>query len=142
MISDHPRSAILMAITRRKAVNVCGLAIAPGGMALLGMLLVGIMASTGCGRGYKETVIPAKEFTPLERARQMLERYAEGAPVGSEFMGFELLKEELAKTSPDRSDAVGEALAAIEKVMRRPAEVKAIAQRTLAELDKPAAPRE
>jgi hypothetical protein len=57
-------------------------------------------------------------------------------------MGFELLKEELASTSPERAAVIGEALTAIEKAMRRPAEVQAIARKTLAELDKPAAARE
>lgn len=108
-------------------------------MAALGIVLVAMMASAGCGRGYTEKVVPAKEFTPLERARQMLERYAEGEPVGSEFMGFELLKQELAKTSPERSDGLDATFTAIEKVMHRPAEVRAIAQKALADLDKPAA---
>jgi hypothetical protein len=55
----------------------------------------------GCGRGYKEKVIAAKEFTPLERAVKMLEGYAAGEPVGSEFMGFELLREELRSHNAD-----------------------------------------
>jgi len=107
----------------------------------LGVLFVAIvvMMGTGCSQGYKEKVIPAKEFTPLERARKMLEGYAAGNPVGSEFMGFELLREELRLKNADPSGILGEAFTQIEKSMRRPAEVKAIAQQTLAELDKQSA---
>jgi hypothetical protein len=90
----------------------------------------------GCGRGYKEKVIAAKEFTPLERAVKMLEGYAAGEPVGSEFMGFELLREELRSHNADPGGVLDNAFGEIEKSMRRPAEVKAIAQRTLAELTK------
>jgi len=113
-------------------------AIDPRDITSLGIMLVGIAVNAGCGGGYRERVIPAVEFTPLERARQMLERYANGQPVGSDFMGFELLRKELARTSPERSDGLGAAFTAIERAMHRPAEVKAIAQKALANLDKPA----
>jgi hypothetical protein len=105
---------------------------------LLGILIAAMSMTmgTGCSQGYKEKVIPAKEFTPLERARKMLEGYAAGSPVGSEFMGFELLREELRLKNADPSGSLGEAFTQIEKSMRSPAEVKAIAQRTLAEIDK------
>jgi hypothetical protein len=108
----------------------------------LGILFVAaiVTTGTGCSQGYKEKVIRAKEFTPVERARKMLEDYAAGGPVGSEFMGFELLREELKLKNADPSGVISEALTEIEKSMRRPAEVKAIAQRTLAALDTPAAP--
>jgi hypothetical protein len=69
----------------------------------------------------------------------MLEGYAAGNPVGSEFMGFELLREELQVKKADPSGVLSEAFTQIEKSMRNPAEVKAIAKRTLDELDKPAA---
>lgn len=131
-----------MTLAQRRAGDTLRIRPARRLAAMVCILIVGIMAGTGCGRGYKETVIPAKEFTPLERARQMLERYAEGQPVGSEFMGFELLKEELTKSSPERAVALGEAFTEIEKVMRRPADVKAIARKALAELDKPVAAQE
>lgn len=113
------------------------------GLAVLGVGIVcgGFFATAGCNTGYQEQVIVAKEIAPLERARQMLQRYAEGQPVGSDFMGFTLLKEEITKTNPDQAGPVGDALAAIEKVMLRPAEVKAIARRALADLDKTAPAR-
>ena len=109
------------------------------GASSLGILIVAMIVTigTGCSQGYKEKVIPAKEFTPQERARKMLEGYAAGSPVGSEFMGFELLREELRFKKADPTGVLCEALTQIEKSMRNPAEVKAIAQRTLAELDKP-----
>jgi hypothetical protein len=107
----------------------------------LGILIVAMITTTGtgCSNGYKEKVIPAKEFSPQDRARQMLEGYAAGNPVGSEFMGFELLREELQVKKADPSGVLSEAFTQIEKSMRNPAEVKAIAKRTLDELDKPAA---
>ena len=115
------------------------------GASSLGILIVAMIAAmgTGCGSrtGYKEKVIPAKEFSPQDRARTMLEGYAAGSPVGSEFMGFELLREELRFKKADPTGVLCEALTQIEKSMRNPAEVKAIAQRTLAALDKPAAPQ-
>ena len=76
-----------------------------------------------------------------ERARTMLEGYAAGSPVGSEFMGFELLREEMRVKNADPTGVFSEALTQIEKSMRNPAEVKAIAQQTLAALDTPAAPQ-
>jgi hypothetical protein len=110
----------------------------------LGILIVAMIVTTGtgCSNGYKEKVIPAKEFSPQDRARKMLEGYAAGSPVGSEFMGFELLREELKTKNADPTGVISEALTQIEKVMRSPAEVKAIAQRTLAALDTPAAPQQ
>ena len=116
------------------------------GASSLGILIVAVIAATvtgcGVGTGYKEKVIPAKEFSPQERARTMLEGYAAGSPVGSEFMGFELLREEMRVKNADPTGVFSEALTQIEKSMRNPAEVKAIAQRTLAALDTPAAPQQ
>ena len=110
----------------------------------LGILLVAMIVTTGtgCSQGYKEKVIPAKEFTPVERARQMLEGYAAGGPVGSEFMGFELLREEMRVKNSDPTGVLSEAFTQIEKAMRNPVEVKAIAQRTLSALDTPVAPQQ
>ena len=110
----------------------------------LGILLVAMIVTTGtgCSQGYKEKVIPAKEFTPVERARKMLEGYAAGSPVGSEFMGFELLREEMRVKNSDPTGVLSEAFTQIEKAMRNPVEVKAIAQRTLAALDTPVAPQQ
>ena len=104
------------------------------GSLVVGIAFVGIMATAGCSSGYREKVIVAKEVAAVERARQMLEQYAAGQPVGSDFMGFPSLKEELEKTSPQQAAALGEAFAAIEKAMLRPAEVKKIATRALADL--------
>ena len=113
------------------------------GASSLGILIIAVTAAlgTGCSTGYKEKVIPAKEFTPLERARKMLEGYAAGSPVGSEFMGFELLREEMRLKKADPTGVLSEAFTQIEKSMRNPAEVKAIAKRTLAALDTPAEPQ-
>jgi hypothetical protein len=113
------------------------------GASSLGILIVAVIAAmgTGCSTGYKEKVIPAKEFSPQDRARMMLEGYAAGNAVGSEFMGFELLREELRFKKADPTGVLCEALTQIEKSMRNPAEVKAIAQRTLAAFDKPAEPQ-
>jgi hypothetical protein len=114
------------------------------GGAALGTLIVAVITTTGtgCSNGYKEKVIPAKEFSPQDRAKKMLEGYAAGGPVGSEFMGFELLREELRFKKADPTGVLCDALTQIEKAMRNPAEVKAIAQRTLAALDTPAAPQQ
>lgn len=128
--------------TTRKGAPSMGMSLRiPLGLSL-GILFVALIVTmgVGCSQGYKEKVIPAKEFTPLERARKMLEGYAAGNPVGSEFMGFELLREELRLKNADPSGILGEAFTQIEKSMRRPAEVKVIAQQTLAELDKQSAP--
>jgi hypothetical protein len=56
-------------------------------------------------------------------------------------MGFELLREELKTKNADPTGVISEALTQIEKAMRDPADVKAIAQRTLAALDTPAEPQ-
>ncbi|MEI7781075.1 MAG: hypothetical protein WCJ18_04015 [Planctomycetota bacterium] len=109
-------------------------AIALGGTTSKVILLTLVM-STACSPRYRETVVAAKEFPPLARARQMLEGYAAGDCVGSEFMGFNLLVEELLRENPAQAEAIGAALAEIEKSMLQPAEVQAIARRTLADLD-------
>ena len=136
MIVEDKTRPILRAMTGRRQ----GASLASA----LGILLVAMIVTTGtgCSQGYKEKVIPAKEFSPQDRARKMLEGYAAGSPVGSEFMGFELLREELKTKNADPTGVISEALTQIEKVMRSPAEVKAIAQRTLAALDTPAAPQQ
>jgi hypothetical protein len=126
----HPASA-----SRRLRSAAVGRRTALPGILFVGGLFVGSIATTtGCSSGYREKVIVAKEVPAVERARQMLERYAAGQPVGSDFMGFPSLKEELEKTSPQQAAALGEAFAAIEKAMLRPAEVKKIATRALADL--------
>jgi hypothetical protein len=112
------------------------------GLPLWAFLIVTVIGLplTGCRQGYKQKVVAAKEFTPLERARKILEGYASGEAVGSEFMGFELLREELRAKNSDPGGILEDAFSQIEKSIRRPAAVKAIAQRTLATLDKQAAP--
>jgi len=132
-----------MALAECKALRTLRTSTARACASSLGMLIVAVITTmgTGCSNGYKEKVIPAKEFSPQDRARKMLEGYAAGSPVGSEFMGFELLREELKTKNADPTGVISEALTQIEKVMRSPAEVKAIAQRTLAALDTPAAPQ-
>jgi len=132
-----------MTLAECKALRTLRTSTARARASALGMLIVAVITTmgTGCSNGYKEKVIPAKEFSPQDRARKMLEGYAAGSPVGSEFMGFELLREELKTKNADPTGVISEALTQIEKVMRSPAEVKAIAQRTLAALDTPAAPQ-
>jgi hypothetical protein len=104
------------------------------GNLFVGIAFVGIMATAGCSSGYREKVVVAKEVAAVERARQMLEQYAAGQPVGSDFMGFPSLKEELEKNSPEQAAPLSEVFTAIEKAMLRPAEVKAIAKRALTDL--------
>ena len=132
-----------MALAECKALRTLRTSTARACASSLGILIVAmiVMTGTGCSQGYKEKVIPAKEFPPQDRARKLLEGYAAGSPVESEFMGFELLREELRVKKADPSGVISEALTQIEKSMRNPAEVKAIAQRTLAALDTPAAPQ-
>ena len=133
-----------MALADCKALRTLRTSTARAWATSLGILIVAMIVTigTGCSTGYKDKVIPAKEFSPQDRARKMLEGYAAGSPVGSEFMGFELLREELKTKNADPTGVLSEALTQIEKVMRSPAEVKAIAQRTLAALDTPAAPQQ
>ncbi len=132
-----------MAMAECKALRTLRTSTARACASSLGILIVAMITTTGtgCSNGYKEKVIPAKEFSPQDRARTMLEGYAAGSPVGSEFMGFELLREELRFKKADPTGVLCEALTQIEKAMRNPAEVKAIAQRTLAALDKPVEPQ-
>ena len=79
-----------MAMAECKAWRMLRSATTRTGASSLGILIVAVITTTGtgCSQGYKEKVIPAKEFSPQERARTMLEGYAAGSPVGSEFMGF------------------------------------------------------
>lgn len=121
---------LLYGITPRHAVS----------SGIMAVLALSLTMSTGCGSRYKEKVVVAKQFTALERARQTLESYVAGQPMGTEFMGFHLLKEELVKSHAEQGSMVAEAISKIEKVLGQPAEIKAIAQKTLAELNKPVTP--
>jgi hypothetical protein len=76
----------------------------------------------------------------VHRARRILDGYASGEAVGSEFMGFELLREEPRAKTADPGGILEDAFSQIKKSMRSPAAVTAIAQRTLATLDKMATP--
>ena len=67
----------------------------------VGMVFVALLGLWGCGRGGG----PQTEVkqSGLERARVILNDYAQGAPMGSEVMTFEEIVAEVRKTDPEKA---------------------------------------
>jgi hypothetical protein len=65
MIAAMPPEAVPQSRASRGARPALRWATLPRGLVRVGILLAAVTAASGCGGGYREKVIPAKEFTPL-----------------------------------------------------------------------------
>ena len=66
----------------------------------VGIIFVALLGLCGCGKGPQAEVKPQGG---LERAKVILNDYAQGAPMGSEVMTFEEIVEEVRKTDPQKA---------------------------------------
>jgi hypothetical protein len=96
-----------------------------------GLLLTGGVVGCG-GGGVPEQDIEVKASNdPLHQPRQILERYAEGQPLGSEVTGFPAMVAEVRKTDPQRADVLEKGLEEIQKATpaERPAKAKELLEK-------------
>lgn len=80
-------------------------------------LLVGALAAPGCGPPgkVKEEVIEVKENTALEQAKQLLNNYAKGQPLGSEVTSFAGIAAQVRQTDPTRGEILEKGFADLQK---------------------------
>jgi hypothetical protein len=91
---------------------------------------VALLGLWGCGQG-KGTQARAKPQSGLERARVILNDYAQGSRVGSEAMTFEEIVEEVRKTDPKKAAILEKGFA---DVKRSPGNPGPIARELLKQL--------
>ena len=78
-------------------------------------LAVGL-AAAGCGHPVKEEQIEVKPSNdPLFMARNTLQQYANGQPMGSEVTSFPHMVEEVRKADPAKADILEKGLADLQK---------------------------
>jgi hypothetical protein len=78
------------------------------------MIFVALLGLWGCGRGGKGSQAEVKQ-SGLERARVILNDYAQGAPMGSEAMTFKEIVEEVRKTDPQKATILEKGFADLER---------------------------
>jgi hypothetical protein len=86
----------------------------------------------GCSSGVREENIEVKASNdPLNAPRSILQRYAEGQPLGSETTSFAKMVEDVRKVDPARADVLEKGLAEIQKADAgsRPALAKGLHQK-------------
>jgi hypothetical protein len=69
----------------------------------VGIIFMALLGLWGCGRGGKGPQAEVKPQGGLERAKVILNDYAQGAPMGSEAMTFEEIVAEVRKTDPQKA---------------------------------------
>lgn len=97
-------------------------------------LAVALLLLAGCGVGPKEEVITIQPPPdPLQPARALLQRYADGQPLASEATSFPNIVDEVRQKDPARADIVEAGFAELQRVSaeQRPGKARAI----LAKLD-------
>jgi hypothetical protein len=96
------------------------------------------LSAAGCGlQGVKEHSVPVSKKEPvgIEMAKQLLEGYAKGQPVGSEFMRFATIGEDAKKQDPSKGEIVDRGLKEIEGLMNKPSAIPNKAKEILAQLN-------
>jgi len=66
----------------------------------VGIIFMALLALCGCG---KDAPVEVKPQSGLERAKAILNDYADGAPMGSEAETFEEIVAEVRKTDPQKA---------------------------------------
>lgn len=80
-------------------------------------LCIGLAVATlGCGQAVKEKQIEVKTATdPLLTPRTILQRYADGQPLGSETTSFQYMVETLRKTDAAKAEILQKGLENLQK---------------------------
>ena len=94
-------------------------------------VVLAIGTISGCGPAPKSEVIQVKAADPMAEVKSVLQRYADGQPLGSEASGFPALVETAKKASPEKGEILEKAFADLQK---KGANIKAIAKDALTKL--------
>ena len=94
----------------------------------VGIIVVALLGLSGCG---KEAPVEVKPQSGLERAKVILNDYAEGAPLGSEAMTFPEIVEEVRQTDPQKAAILDKGFADLK---RSPGNLRAKARELLKQL--------
>jgi hypothetical protein len=78
----------------------------------VGIIFVALLGLCGCG---KDPPVEVKPQSGLERAKVILNDYAEGAPMGSEAATFEEIVEEVRKTDSKKADILEQGFADLKR---------------------------
>jgi len=97
-------------------------------------LTAALGAFAGCGPTgkVKEETIEVKQNSSLEQAKQLLNNYSKGQPVGSEATSFNGIVDEVRKADPTRADILAKGFTELQKPK---ANTVAIAKDTLKQLE-------
>ena len=99
----------------------------------LGILVAALAAAVGCDSGrVKEQKVELHMTHGLERAKEYLQNYANGEPIGSEGSAFSGIVEDVRKTDPAKADILEKGFAELRKA--KGAELKVKAQALLKKL--------
>lgn len=102
---------------------------------ILGSLLTTGLALPGCGSGgVEQRTIKSNQPVGLELAKNLLQGYAEGKPVGSEIGGFPQIVEDAKQQDPAKAEILARGFAEIQQLMNKPAALPAKAKEILTEL--------
>jgi hypothetical protein len=88
-----------------------------------------VIATSGCTSPVDEEQIQVNAASdPLQEPRSVLERYAQGQPLGSEATSFSYMVQEVRKTDPQKADVLEQGFRAIEQAppASRPAKAKEV----------------
>ena len=97
----------------------------------VGIIFTALLGLWGCGLGGKGPQAEVKPQGGLERAKVILNDYAQGAPMGSEAMTFEEIVAEVRKTDPQKATILEKGFADLK---RSPGNLKAKARELLKQL--------
>ena len=95
----------------------------------VGMVVLALFGLWGCGSGGPP--VEVKPQSGLERAKVILNDYAQGAPMGSEAMTFPEIVEEVRQTDPPKAAILEKGFADLK---RSPANLRAKARALLKQL--------
>ncbi|NLY00585.1 MAG: hypothetical protein GXY83_31195 [Rhodopirellula sp.] len=95
-----------------------------------------VAAWLGCGSGgVKEEAIKTTPPAAIEMAKDILQGYADGKPVESEFMRFDQIIEDAKKENPAKAAVLERGFGEIEGLMNTPSAIQKKAKEILAELE-------
>lgn len=102
---------------------------------LLASLLTAGLTVTGCGSGsVEQRTIKSNQPVGLDLAKQFLQGYADGKPVGSEIGGFPQIVEDAKKQDAAKAEILAAGFKEIQGLMNKPAAIPAKAKEILAKL--------
>ncbi len=86
------------------------------GWQIAGAVLLAAVACSGCKQDTPQVkTFQVKMATGVDQAKQLLQRYAEGAPLGSEVTSFTQIVDEVKKTDAQKADVLAKGFADLQK---------------------------